>query len=172
MLPLGQQNSSLTSDYLRNGLMFIMCLSHTSYLRLDYRHTPGCIATQACVTNLCVRCIGPFELCVYTIHTDIPITIGLKKTLYNVSEDAGSVQVCYQVLSGRTATRSISMQLRTVQGDATGICSCQLCWNGWNCPEIMRIVPVVSQSKLNTDNVPPFPLTFTFMVTTAKTACL
>ena len=82
------------------------------------------------------------------MHADIPITIGLKKTLYNVSEDAGSVEVCYQVLSGRTATRSINMQLRTVQGDATGMntfCSCQLSWNGLDCPEIMRIVPVVSQ---------------------------
>ena len=53
-------------------------------------------------------------------HAAIPITIGLKSTLFNVSEDDGSVQVCYQVLSGRTATRSISMQLRTVQGDAIG----------------------------------------------------
>ena len=83
------------------------------------------------------------------MHAAIPITIGLKKTLYNVSEDAGSVQVCYQVMSGKTATRSISMQLRTVQGDAKGmktiICSCQLPWNVLDCPEIMRIVPVVSQ---------------------------
>ncbi|CAI8052156.1 hypothetical protein GBAR_LOCUS28548, partial [Geodia barretti] len=58
------------------------------------------------------------EICI-TDLSSIPITIGLKKTLYNVSEDAGSVQVCYQVMSGKTATRSISMQLRTVQGDAT-----------------------------------------------------
>ena len=28
--------------------------------------------------------------------------------------------MCYDVLSGRTATRSISMQMRTVQGDAIG----------------------------------------------------
>ena len=61
----------------------------------------------------------------------IPITIGLTKTLFVVSEDDSSVVVCFSVLSGRTATRSISMQLRTVQGDATrkhyidcGVCTC------------------------------------------------
>ena len=35
-----------------------------------------------------------------------------------MDEDSGPVVVCYYVLSGRTASRSISMQLRTVQGDA------------------------------------------------------
>ena len=56
----------------------------------------------------------------FFIFLAIPITIGFRKTLFNVSEDAGSVAVCYAVLSGRTAGRSISVQMRTLQGDATG----------------------------------------------------
>ena len=51
----------------------------------------------------------------------IPITIGFRQSLYYVNENAGSVVVCYAVLSGRTATRSIDMQLRTVKGDAKGV---------------------------------------------------
>ena len=51
----------------------------------------------------------------------IPITIGLRQRLYYVNENAGSVVVCYAVLSGRTASRSISMQFRTVQWEAKGI---------------------------------------------------
>ena len=35
-----------------------------------------------------------------------------------MDEESGPVIVCYDVLSGRTASRSINMQLRTVQGDA------------------------------------------------------
>ena len=50
----------------------------------------------------------------------IPVTIGLRQRLYYVDEDSGPVVVCYDVLSGRTATRSIYTELRTVQGDATG----------------------------------------------------
>ena len=50
----------------------------------------------------------------------IPITIGLTKGLYFVSENAGSVVICYEILAGRAATRSISMQFRTVQGEAEG----------------------------------------------------
>lgn len=53
-------------------------------------------------------------------HSAIPVTIGLTKGLYYVSESAGSLIVCFEVLSGRTASRSISMQIRTVQGDAEG----------------------------------------------------
>ena len=41
--------------------------------------------------------------------------------MYNVSEDVGSVRVCYAVLSGRTATRSFYMGLSTIQGDAIGV---------------------------------------------------
>ena len=41
--------------------------------------------------------------------------------LYTVSESAGSLTICYEILSGRTATRSVSMQFRTVQGEAEGI---------------------------------------------------
>ena len=51
----------------------------------------------------------------------IPITIGMRQSLYYVNEDAGALTVCYEVLSGRTAERSIRMQLRTVEGDAKGI---------------------------------------------------
>ena len=51
----------------------------------------------------------------------IPITIGMRQSLYYVNEDAGALIVCYEVLSGRTAERSIRMQLRTVEGDAKGI---------------------------------------------------
>ena len=40
--------------------------------------------------------------------------------MYNVSENVGSVRVCYAVLSGRTATRTFYMGLSTFQGDATG----------------------------------------------------
>ena len=59
-------------------------------------------------------------LCKNFSHTfvAIPITIGLRQRLYYVDEDSGPVVVCYDVLSGRTASRSISMQLVTVQGDA------------------------------------------------------
>ena len=39
-----------------------------------------------------------------------------------MNEDSDRVIVCYDVLSGRTASRSFYMQLRTVQGDA--ICMC------------------------------------------------
>lgn len=53
-------------------------------------------------------------------HTAIPVTIGLTRGLYYVGESAGSLTVCFEVLSGRTASRSISMQIRTVQGDAEG----------------------------------------------------
>jgi hypothetical protein len=57
---------------------------------------------------------------VYIIDRDsIPVTIGLRQRLYYVDEDSGPVVVCYDVLSGRTATRSIYTELRTVQGDAT-----------------------------------------------------
>ena len=38
-----------------------------------------------------------------------------------VGESAGSISICYKILSGRAATRSISMQFRTVQGEAEGI---------------------------------------------------
>ena len=55
-------------------------------------------------------------------HSAIPITIGLTRGLYFVSESAGSVVICYEILSGRTASRSISMQFRTVQGEAEGTC--------------------------------------------------
>ena len=55
-----------------------------------------------------------------TVHTAIPITIGLRQSLYYVKESASSLLVCYNVLSGRTASRSISMQMRTVQGEAKG----------------------------------------------------
>ena len=51
----------------------------------------------------------------------IPITIGMRQSLYYINEDAGALTVCYEVLSGRTADRSINMQLRTVEGDAKGI---------------------------------------------------
>ena len=37
-----------------------------------------------------------------------------------MNESAGSVVVCYDVLSGRTASRSISMQLRTFPKEAKG----------------------------------------------------
>lgn len=50
----------------------------------------------------------------------IPVTIGMRQSLYYVNEDAGSLTVCYEVLSGSTAERSINMQLRTVEGDAKG----------------------------------------------------
>lgn len=45
----------------------------------------------------------------------------MRQSLYYVNEDAGSLTVCYEVLSGSTAERSINMQLRTVEGDAKGI---------------------------------------------------
>ena len=60
------------------------------------------------------------KLIILSPFSAIPITIGLRRTFYNVSEDVGSVQVCYAVLSGRTATRSFYMRLSTVQGDAIG----------------------------------------------------
>ena len=50
----------------------------------------------------------------------IPVTIGFTKGLYYVSESASSLIICYEVLSGRTASRSISMQFRTVEGEAEG----------------------------------------------------
>ena len=53
-------------------------------------------------------------------HSAIPITIGFTKGLYFVSESAGSLVICYEILSGRTASRSISIQFRTVQGEAQG----------------------------------------------------
>ena len=56
------------------------------------------------------------------LYTAIPITIGLTKSLYYVDESDSSLTVCFEVLSGRTATRSISMVLQTVQGEATGMC--------------------------------------------------
>ena len=37
-----------------------------------------------------------------------------------MDEDAGSVVVCYDVLSGRIASRSIHMRLRTFQEEAQG----------------------------------------------------
>ena len=52
--------------------------------------------------------------------TAIPITIGIRQSLYYVDESAGSVLVCSRVLSGRTATRSIYMEIYTVQGEAKG----------------------------------------------------
>ena len=52
--------------------------------------------------------------------TAIPITIGMRQSLYYVDESAGSVLVCSRVLSGRTATRSIYMEIYTVPGDAKG----------------------------------------------------
>ena len=61
--------------------------------------------------------------CASIFFAAIPITIGLRKSLYYVNENTGSVIVCYDVLSGRTASRSINMQFRTVQGDAKGIFS-------------------------------------------------
>ena len=48
------------------------------------------------------------------------MTIGLKQALYTVGESSGSLTVCYEILAGRTATRSISMNMRTVPGDAEG----------------------------------------------------
>ena len=53
-----------------------------------------------------------------SLYIAIPITIGLRQRLYYVDEDSDRVVVCYDVLSGRTASRSFNMQLRTVQGDA------------------------------------------------------
>ena len=50
----------------------------------------------------------------------IPVTIGFRQRLYYVDEDAGSVVVCYDVLSGRTASRSIHMRLITFQEKAQG----------------------------------------------------
>ena len=54
------------------------------------------------------------------IFIAIPITIGMRQSLYYVDESAGSVLVCSRVLSGRTATRSIYMEIYTVPGDAEG----------------------------------------------------
>ena len=54
----------------------------------------------------------------YLLYIAIPITIGLRQRLYYVDENSDRVVVCYDVLSGRTASRSFNMQLRTVQGDA------------------------------------------------------
>ena len=51
----------------------------------------------------------------------IPVTVGLTQALYTVGESSGSITVCYEILSGRTATRSIYMTIQTVQGDAIGI---------------------------------------------------
>ena len=50
----------------------------------------------------------------------IPITIGFRQRLYYVDEDADSVVVCYDVLSGRIASRSIHMRLITFQNEARG----------------------------------------------------
>ena len=57
-------------------------------------------------------------LCSFSICVAIPITIGFRQRLYYVNESAGSVVVCYDVLSGRTASRSISMRLRTFPKEA------------------------------------------------------
>ena len=61
--------------------------------------------------------ISPFHSCPTSA---IPITIGLTRGLYIVSESASSVVICYEILSGRAATRSIKMQLTTVPGEAQG----------------------------------------------------
>ena len=58
---------------------------------------------------------------IFMSHSAIPVTIGLTRGLYFVSESAGSVVICYEILSGRTASRRISMEFRTVQGEAEGI---------------------------------------------------
>lgn len=55
------------------------------------------------------------------VSAAIPITIGLRDSLYYVGEDRGALTVCYDVLSGRTAGRSINLQFRTVEGEAKGI---------------------------------------------------
>jgi hypothetical protein len=57
------------------------------------------------------------EICIVDKNA-IPITIGFRQRLYYVDEDADSVVVCYDVLSGRTASRSIYMRLRTFQEEA------------------------------------------------------
>ncbi|CAI8052154.1 Sodium/calcium exchanger 2 [Geodia barretti] len=74
------------------------------------------ISLENTVTNLTV---DPDETSVCIIDKNsIPITIGLTQALYTVGESSGSLTVCYEILSGRTATRSIGMTLKTVQGDA------------------------------------------------------
>ena len=60
------------------------------------------------------------KLMISIAYTAIPITIGLTKTLHYVSESAVSLAMCYKVLSGRTATRSISTYINTVEGEAKG----------------------------------------------------
>ena len=41
-----------------------------------------------------------------------------------MEESSSSVTVCFEVLAGRTATRSISMQIRTLDGEAKGTITC------------------------------------------------
>ena len=73
-----------------------------------------------CTIILLWHCFIIIRMPKWFVYAAIPVTIGLRRSLYYVNEDTGSLVVCYDVLSGRTATRSISMQMRTVQGDAIG----------------------------------------------------
>ena len=50
-----------------------------------------------------------------------PITIGLQKGYYSVSEDIGLLQVCVEVESGDIAGKSILLNYTTIDGSAKGI---------------------------------------------------
>ena len=55
--------------------------------------------------------------------TVIPVTIGVRQPFYSVNENSGSVSICIDVLSGRTAGRIITFYDQTVAGAAIGECS-------------------------------------------------
>jgi hypothetical protein len=56
------------------------------------------------------------SICIFD-RNYLPITIGFTKGLYTVSESVGSLEICYKIHAGRTASRSINMQFRTAQGE-------------------------------------------------------
>ena len=58
----------------------------------------------------------------YLLNAVIPVAIGVRQPFYSVNENSGSVSICIDVLSGRTAGRMITFYVRTVAGTAIGKC--------------------------------------------------
>lgn len=56
----------------------------------------------------------------YYLHFSTVVEIGLQQNFYEVSENAGSVPVCIQLLKGSTCYRPANARLYTNDGSAIG----------------------------------------------------
>ena len=79
------------------------------------------------ISSILRLCVSMYSIpYLYIFHTGL--SIGFEQAVYSVSEEAGQLLACVEVLNALQLTRNVSVQISTIDGTATGECV-RIQWN-------------------------------------------